>query len=94
MVAESAARETNTRELANAMVAQSPGRPGDRETGRPGKINAIVGVAGNGQTELAVRLRDEHPEGGHIPEDRTRDGIVAEMTIAENLALKSQRWSA
>ena len=57
-----------------------------------GHILAIVGVAGNGQAELAARLRDEQAEGGHIPEDRTRDGIVAEMTIAENLALKAQRW--
>jgi simple sugar transport system ATP-binding protein len=59
----------------------------------PGEIVAIVGVAGNGQTELAAKLRAELPDGGHIPEDRTRDGIVAEMTIAENLALKSKRWN-
>ncbi len=45
-------------------------------------------MAGNGQTELAARIRDEHPEAAHIPEDRTRDGIVAEMSIAENLALR------
>ena len=53
-----------------------------------GQITAIVGVSGNGQSELAARLRDEHPNAAHIPEDRTRDGIVAEMTIAENLALR------
>jgi general nucleoside transport system ATP-binding protein len=28
----------------------------------------------------------------HIPADRTRDGIVAEMSIAENLALAAPRW--
>jgi ABC-type uncharacterized transport system ATPase subunit len=28
----------------------------------------------------------------HIPADRTRDGIVAEMSIAENLALAARRW--
>ena len=33
------------------------------------------------------------PDCGHIPEDRTRDGIIAEMTIAENLALKTKRWN-
>jgi ABC-type uncharacterized transport system ATPase subunit len=105
VVAESVARDSNVRELANAMVAvdglpvsRSPGlpatgEPGDRATGQP-RITAILGVAGNGQSELAAKLRDEHPEGGHIPEDRTRDGIVAEMTIAENLALKSKRWNA
>ena len=58
----------------------------------PGQILAIVGVAGNGQTELAAQLRAQHPDGGHIPEDRTRDGIVADMSIAENLALKTKRW--
>ena len=58
-----------------------------------GEVVAIVGVAGNGQAELAARLRDELPRAGHIPEDRTRDAIVAQMTIAENLALKSRRWN-
>ena len=57
-----------------------------------GEIVAIVGVAGNGQTELAAALRAQMPDCGHIPEDRTRDGIIAEMTIAENLALKTKRW--
>ena len=53
------------------------------------EIVAIVGVAGNGQSELAARLRDTFPGAAHIPEDRTRDGLVAQMSIAENLALKS-----
>jgi simple sugar transport system ATP-binding protein len=52
-----------------------------------------VGVAGNGQSELAAALRVQFPDGGHIPEDRTRDGVIAEMSIAENLALKAKRWS-
>jgi simple sugar transport system ATP-binding protein len=91
VVAESEAHTTNAQALANAMVGRVTEQPSNRATGR---ITAIVGVAGNGQTELAVRLRDEHPESGHIPEDRTRDGIVAEMTIAENLALKAKRWNA
>lgn len=29
---------------------------------------------------------------GLIPEDRTRDGVIAEMSIAENLALTRPRW--
>ncbi|HJQ40948.1 MAG TPA: ATP-binding cassette domain-containing protein [Thermoanaerobaculia bacterium] len=90
VVVESAARETSVQGLANAMVGRVTEQPSNRATG----INAIVGVAGNGQTELAARLRDEHPDGGHIPEDRTRDGIVAELSIAENLALKSSAWNA
>jgi simple sugar transport system ATP-binding protein len=49
---------------------------------------AIVGVAGNGQSELAMRIRDlALPRAAYIPEDRTRDGLVGEMTIAENVAL-------
>jgi ABC-type uncharacterized transport system ATPase subunit len=59
------------------------------------EIVAIVGVAGNGQTELVERLRAMRLETriGFIPEDRTRDAIVAEMSIAENLSLGERRWS-
>ena len=71
---------------------------------RRGQIVAVVGVAGNGQTELAETLRGlRAPLGGtlefatdrvgFVPEDRTRDGLVAQMTVAENLALGSARWS-
>lgn len=56
-----------------------------------GEIVAIVGVAGNGQAELARALRQRLPHAAHIPEDRTRDGIIAEMSIAENLALRGVR---
>jgi len=72
-------------ELARAMV-DAPLPP--VTTGK--NILAIVGVAGNGQSQLAERFRDEHPDAGLIPEDRTRDGIIAEMSIAENLALRSK----
>jgi ABC-type uncharacterized transport system ATPase subunit len=80
-----------------------------------GEIVAIVGVAGNGQSELAQLLRGIVPldsgsieiDGlpatarsllasrsiGHIAEDRTRDGLVSELTIAENLSLGSNRWN-
>ena len=63
-------------------------------TVRPGEIVAIIGVAGNGQSELAVRLRDSiHGRVAHIPEDRSRDGLIAEMTIAENIALAEPSWN-
>jgi ABC-type uncharacterized transport system ATPase subunit len=93
VVAEKRAAETTAQELADAMVPFSGG-PAARGTAgrRPTPLLAIVGVAGNGQTELAAKLRDEHPSAAHIPEDRTRDGIVAEMSIAENLALRANRW--
>src|SRR5262249_41758952 len=63
---------------------------------RTGEIVAIVGVAGNGQRELADRLLREHPRSrvGFIPEDRTRDGLVAEMSIAEDVALTADDWRA
>ncbi len=56
-----------------------------------GEIVAIIGVAGNGQAELAERLRDSLPRSttAHIPEDRTRDGLIAEMSIGDNIALLS-----
>jgi len=61
---------------------------------RPGEILAIVGVAGNGQRELAEQFLHAHPRSriGFIPEDRTHDGIVAEMSIAENVALTREKW--
>jgi len=59
------------------------------------EIVAIVGVAGNGQTELASTLRViAGPDAGHIPADRTRDGLIAQMSIAENIALASPRSDA
>jgi ABC-type uncharacterized transport system ATPase subunit len=82
----------SSEELATAMV----GTVAERQTPnaeRKGEIVAVIGVAGNGQAELAARARAE--AGGRvaqIPEDRTRDGIVAEMTIAENLALRAPEW--
>jgi len=57
-----------------------------------GEIVAIIGVAGNGQTELVAKLRDKFPDAAHIPEDRTRDGVIADMTIAENIGLRAARW--
>jgi simple sugar transport system ATP-binding protein len=58
------------------------------------EILALLGVAGNGQAQLAEELRERLPRAGHIPEDRTRDGVIAQMTIAENLALRGVRNAA
>ncbi|HVG23411.1 MAG TPA: ATP-binding cassette domain-containing protein [Thermoanaerobaculia bacterium] len=52
------------------------------------EIVALVGVAGNGQSQLARELLAKLPDAAHIPEDRTRDGIIADLSIAENLALR------
>lgn len=95
VVAETQSDTTTAAALAELMVERRPQR-GSRDYvaeqsggSARGTINAIVGVAGNGQTELAASLRRQHPEAAHIPEDRTRDGIVSELSIAENLALQS-----
>jgi ABC-type uncharacterized transport system ATPase subunit len=96
VVTETLTAATTAEELAQSMLRNAgvpPAGPApSRRRSATAEIVAIVGVAGNGQTELAATLRAQHPDGGHIPEDRTRDGIVAEMTIAENLALKAKRW--
>jgi ABC-type uncharacterized transport system ATPase subunit len=106
VVAENRARDTTAVKLAETMVGTFEERePTTRTAGdvalvqenltiRESEIVAIVGVAGNGQAELASMLRDRLDDAAHIPEDRTRDGIVAEMSIAENLALTAKRWSA
>lgn len=80
---------------------------------RAGEVLALVGVDGNGQTELArVIVGIERPTKGsvfvdgadvtaggvaarraaglaHVPADRTTTGLVTDMTIAENLALRT-----
>jgi simple sugar transport system ATP-binding protein len=86
--------------IATAMLSVAAGGPrADRRTSRAalhesGEILAIVGVAGNGQRELAEQYLRDHPRSrlGFIPEDRTRDGLVAEMSIAENVALAADDW--
>ena len=92
VVAEKKREGTTAAELAAAMT-QSPLAGRERGIRTSGSIDAIVGVAGNGQTELAAAFRDQYPDAGHIPEDRTRDGIIAEMNIAENLALRDHHWN-
>ena len=81
-------------ELASAMIESPRGDFAPAIESRTGEIVAVVGVAGNGQRELADRYLHEHPRTslGFIPEDRTRDGLVLEMTIAENVALIASDW--
>lgn len=102
------ARTTSAAELARAMVPIEEPRDARTPREHPGgivalthgnlvvhqgEIVAIAGVAGNGQSELAATLRALHPQAGHIPEDRSRDGIVATMSVAENLALRGRSWN-
>jgi general nucleoside transport system ATP-binding protein len=108
IVAETSAHGMTPESLANAMTSVATGFSPSQTGLKPGptslhvgdlevhqnEIVAIVGVAGNGQDELALTLRDTMRDAGHIPADRTRDGLVAEMTIAENIALASTRGDA
>ena len=64
---------------------------------RRGEILGIAGVGGNGQRTLAAVLAGmRRPDSGEvrlpeevgwIPQDRTREGLVNEFTIIENVAL-------
>jgi ABC-type uncharacterized transport system ATPase subunit len=68
---------------------------------RRGEIVGVAGVEGNGQRELAQVLSGRLvPDSGvadlpadpaYIPQDRTREGLVAEFTLAENMALALHR---
>jgi ABC-type uncharacterized transport system ATPase subunit len=86
----------HARDDTTGIAAAMPSKASSTATRTPAKILAIVGVAGNGQRELAERYLATHPRArlGFIPEDRTRDGLVAEMSIAENVALTAADWRA
>ena len=68
-----------------------------------GEIVGVVGVEGNGQRELAQVMAGRiEPESGeldlpaaigYIPQDRSREGIAAELSLVENIALARQRGS-
>jgi simple sugar transport system ATP-binding protein len=68
---------------------------------RRGEVFGVVGVAGNGQRELAEAVAGLRPaaggmvrlEGnvGYIPEDRLRMGSVPDLTVAENSILTRYR---
>jgi simple sugar transport system ATP-binding protein len=88
-------RETdNHRRASSGPAGEPPALRTENLKVHRGEIVAIIGVAGNGQSELAAKLRDTlRGRVAHIPEDRTRDGLIAEMTIAENIALAAPRWN-
>ena len=68
---------------------------------RRGEVVGVAGVEGNGQHELAQVLAGRRtPEGGtaaipadpsFIPQDRKREGLVADFTLTENVALALHR---
>lgn len=63
-----------------------------------GEVLGVGGVDGNGQLELAEAVAGIRPPAGgllergaghvaYVPQDRSTDGIVASMTVAENMLL-------
>jgi general nucleoside transport system ATP-binding protein len=86
-------RSSNTVAIKERPAGGSPALKLDPLEIHRGEIVAVIGVAGNGQSELATSLRDSlRGHVAHIPEDRARDGLIAEMTIAENIALAEPSW--
>jgi general nucleoside transport system ATP-binding protein len=61
----------------------------------PGELVGIAAVIGNGQREL-LRSLTLDPGVSFVPEDRTTEGLIAVMTVTENLVLgldQDPRWS-
>lgn len=81
-----------------------PGLDGVDLSVRPGEIVGVAGVDGNGQRELASVLAGRLPpdEGavdlpdaiGFISQDRSREGLVGDFDLTENIALAFQRREA
>lgn len=82
-------------------IAAEDGRPRVRNATfavRAGEIVGIAGVEGSGQHELlrAIARRLEPNSGtleapadvGFVPEDRHRDAVILDFTLAENVALR------
>lgn len=85
-----------------APVRQGSGLRGARLKVRPGEVLGIAGVEGNGQHELARVLAGRlTPAAGvhrtvaepaYIPGDRGDEGLIGDFTLAENMALRLQRF--
>ena len=86
--------------LSRLTVARTGGAPALRDASlevRPGEIVGVAAVEGNGQRELLRAIAGlVHAESGtlevvgpiaFIPEDRTTEGLVGEMSLTENLVL-------
>ncbi len=61
-----------------------------------GELIGIAAIEGQGHRELLRRVVREHDAVAFIPEDRTTEGMIPEMSLAENIALgrdEDSRWT-
>jgi erythritol transport system ATP-binding protein len=92
VVAEAKAAGIDTRWLVEKMTGGAPTQTNWRGEG---EIVGIYGLLGAGRTELFEKRFEE--EGGirggvaMLPEDRASSGIVAELSVLENITLASMR---
>ena len=92
VVADTPAKGMSSQQIAGLMVETvAATQTATNPSLQRGEIVAIVGVAGNGQRELADSLRG--PRTGFIPEDRAH-ALIREMSIVENIALRDGRRNA
>jgi simple sugar transport system ATP-binding protein len=79
------------------------GLAGVAENGQRELMEALAGVRPSSAERLSLGGEDLRPLGvaarrahglGYVPEDRLRDGLVADLTVAENLVLPAtHRWA-
>jgi ribose transport system ATP-binding protein len=61
---------------------------------RRGEILGIAGIIGSGRTELLRDLFEAIPRAGYLSEDRKREGLALQLSIADNATMSGMRKCA